>query len=106
VSTNAATGDTVVNTLQSVVSGGKRAADDNKNTIQNIPFQSQSNKKTLAESCNLQTTHSQGTNIVDIIYKAYYKKHFKPDGEWSCSKVTIAKFKSCLQLFEVFVIYN
>jgi hypothetical protein len=83
-STTAATGDTVGNAQQSVVCGGRRAADDNTPRIHSM---SKQQKRLLlkTESCNLQTTHSpQSKNKhVDIIYKAYYKKHFKPRGEWA-----------------------
>jgi hypothetical protein len=60
------------------------------------------------ENYNFQTLHSQGTSTEDIVINAYHKRHFIPGGEWTFSTISRdiqftdkAKFRSCLQLFEV-----
>jgi hypothetical protein len=84
-STTAATGDTVGNAQQTVVCGVRRAADDNTTRIHSM---SKQQKKTLAESCNLQITKNpQSKNKhADIIYKAYYKKpsNLEENGHFYC----------------------
>jgi hypothetical protein len=82
-------------------SGAKRSAD---NTSKTKPPAS----KRLVENYNFQSLHSQGTNTEDIITNAYYKQHFSPGGEWTFGTISRdaqftdnAKFRSCLQLFEV-----
>lgn len=90
------------NTAIAVGAGGAKRPADNTSTTQ--PPAS----KRLVENYNFQTLHSQGTSTEDIIINAYHKRHFIPGGEWTFSTISRdiqftdkAKFRSCLQLFEV-----
>ena len=65
--------------------------------------------KYMVDNYNYLTRASQGTNLEDILISAYYKRHFKTDEDWSFLTIAPdpqfmdnkAKFKYCLQLFEV-----